>query len=595
MEEQRKDLLPNDTIKKIQNILILNGINTEVINHKNFEDKWFSNSVKLVNLDNLSTNGKGVKSEYALASAYAELIERIQSGFLLDNSFLNKKDFSDKSSKDINSLIDIYYRYFSHRISKKHDELITLLNNNIGFEKICDYYDFRNKKIVKLPDSFVAALCGSNGLASGNTKEEAFVQGTCEVFERYVNKIIHMESYESEDFPTIDEKYYRETYAYNLIKVIEKKGYKVIVKDCTLNGLLPVISVVILNLSKTKYYFSIGSDVNFDICLQRCITEMFQGKDIALDFRFHMHNFGDDNEGFWDLKNRDEEFAKTLRNGSGKLPRRFFTEYRKEYSNTTIEPFVYERINNTEAVMVIKSLLMKLDINVYVKDHSYLGFDTLRIYIPEMSETTICGENGILELYINYIKFRESYFNNDLDGLNVAFTSLCNSAIFSNEYILSSLLSINKKRNRNENCILDKDVHYLMSMVNLYLGHYNRAIFYLNKYHKISNISAREAYLQNMSLEAVFNSVPKEKFMGHISVISTPAEEAYLLTQYDMFSDIKSKGIEFFKCIDCVNCTISELCNYASWKKIVDNLKEKKNHYEVSYSYDDSLYKILSL
>jgi len=60
------------------------------------------------------------------------------------------------------------------------------------------------------------------------------------------------------------------------IKKIEKKGLKVIVKDCTLNGLFPVIGVLVMNMSRTKYYFAIGSDINLDICIQRCITEMFQ-------------------------------------------------------------------------------------------------------------------------------------------------------------------------------------------------------------------------------------------------------------------------------------------------------------------------------
>lgn len=48
--------------------------------------------MELKEIKEIGTNGKGVTKEYALASAYAEFMERLQSNFLLKSSFLNKED-----------------------------------------------------------------------------------------------------------------------------------------------------------------------------------------------------------------------------------------------------------------------------------------------------------------------------------------------------------------------------------------------------------------------------------------------------------------------------------------------------------------------
>ena len=60
------------------------------------------------------------------------------------------------------------------------------------------------------------------------------------------------------------------------LEYLKKLGFSYSIKDCSL-GKFPVVGLILFNKDKTKYLFSIGSDPDFEIALQRCISEMFQG------------------------------------------------------------------------------------------------------------------------------------------------------------------------------------------------------------------------------------------------------------------------------------------------------------------------------
>ena len=90
-----KDKLPQNTINEIRNILSDLGFFV-------YESEWHSftdncHSVRLGN-DELQcfTNGKGISKQYALASAYAEFMERLQGNLLISKNYgiMNKEDFS---------------------------------------------------------------------------------------------------------------------------------------------------------------------------------------------------------------------------------------------------------------------------------------------------------------------------------------------------------------------------------------------------------------------------------------------------------------------------------------------------------------------
>ena len=70
-----------DTVKKIQSIIQNIGLETDVTWVESGIKDAYSNHISISHTS-FGTNGKGTSKEYALASGYAELIERIQNGIL---------------------------------------------------------------------------------------------------------------------------------------------------------------------------------------------------------------------------------------------------------------------------------------------------------------------------------------------------------------------------------------------------------------------------------------------------------------------------------------------------------------------------------
>ena len=87
----RKDSVPTETIKRIRDCLVKIGIKVKIVECISYKDKWYSTRLEIDGIPGVGVNGKGITEEYALASAYGELMERLQSGFLLGKYFPNKK------------------------------------------------------------------------------------------------------------------------------------------------------------------------------------------------------------------------------------------------------------------------------------------------------------------------------------------------------------------------------------------------------------------------------------------------------------------------------------------------------------------------
>ena len=88
MNYNRKDCTPRETIEKIKKIL--NSFSIKVIEKRmiNINNSFYSVRVELRDFPGIGTNGKGITRDYALASAYGEFMERLQSFFLIKFSFI---------------------------------------------------------------------------------------------------------------------------------------------------------------------------------------------------------------------------------------------------------------------------------------------------------------------------------------------------------------------------------------------------------------------------------------------------------------------------------------------------------------------------
>lgn len=83
----RKDADLKTTIANIKQKLDTIGIPIYISSTSSYKDLWYSVRIEIKGMYGVGVNGKGVTYEAALASAYGEFMERLESGFLLGKLF----------------------------------------------------------------------------------------------------------------------------------------------------------------------------------------------------------------------------------------------------------------------------------------------------------------------------------------------------------------------------------------------------------------------------------------------------------------------------------------------------------------------------
>ncbi len=248
----------------------------------------------------LRCQGKGLTPELAKASAHAELAERF-SGGLFFQAFEEQVRFNMPAlySQQVNRFLN--YQWLdgyvnTHQDNLKDDSLAieTLLRNQPhlsprDIEKIkksqmarhwVDGYSVIQDKTVKVPINFVAYINASNGMAAGNTVEEALIQAACEVFERHTQiQIIKPEK----SVPTIDKASIKSDRLKEMMAFYEKENVEIVIKDFSMEGRFPSIGALFINhnLRPGRLEHKIlvpGVSFNMDEALSRCLTEIMQGR-----------------------------------------------------------------------------------------------------------------------------------------------------------------------------------------------------------------------------------------------------------------------------------------------------------------------------
>ena len=342
---------------------------------------------------NFGSNGKGISKEYALASAYAEFMERIQTRYLFTskNGIIRSKK-KKEGTLTLEELRNFQNEYFSSTLDYQSDEKI----KNIEFSNTLEYfYHVNTGKMIPMYRDLIDIMCGSNGLCAGNTMYEAIAQGIGELFERMSYRHVVMENLEC---PTIPIEIYKDTYSMKMIDFLTEKKYEVIVKDFTLGGKYPVLGVLLISPAKTKVKLSVASDINFDITLQRCITEALQGRKLNGFFPAEMGSLFPIEK--WNEKGEiaksylSSEILKLFVNGSGIIPLNLFINNQKFYFNN-LNVFHNGNLNSKEAYRHLLSIIQKNHLDLYVKNYSIFGFPTYRVFIKNESFIHISCEQFI--------------------------------------------------------------------------------------------------------------------------------------------------------------------------------------------------------
>lgn len=397
-ENHYKEKNPIDTVNYLKSILNEYGLEVE--------ENWLAEScvgtysLRLVfKGTNIGTNGKGCTREYAEASAYGELFERFQNGILCNamssptesEQFDFRFDPEEKylTAEQIIAQDDPFIRFYikEHGMEalsaeekakrfKEVNRLEYLMYQDEDRYTCIPFYDVRSNKVVYVPNSLIRKNYGSNGMAAGNTSEEAIVQGLSEIIERVVQKKVLTENVSLPDVPEGYIKTYPYVYdMYCKLKSID--GYNVFMKDCSFGGKYPVAALIVIHKNTGKYGIKMGCHPDFGVAMERTFTEAAQGNDIVE----YAHRSDLD---FMNMDvNNPDNIMNSFKIGLAQYPYQIFM---KPASYDFVPVKDVSKMNQKEMLKEWICEIMSEGYDVLVRDVSTLGLPSYHILIPGLSE-----------------------------------------------------------------------------------------------------------------------------------------------------------------------------------------------------------------
>lgn len=386
-----KERTPEDTIYFIQGILNRMGL-FPVLNWVEQSYRGArSNRVSLFPTS-LGTNGKGTDEKYATASGYAELMERMSNGLIMlrdksdslkaETGFREFPDEKDMTPAEILLNPDPFTARLLPLLGAKDyysqlrflNAIATMYGTENRTLPMVPFTDFAENRIVELPIHLVHQITGSNGMAAGNTLEEAIVQALSEVFERVASREIILGNAVPPEIP--DEELQKYSF-YPLIEQIRSEGrYLVRALDCSLGREYPVAGLCISDLVTGTFGIRLGAHPSFAVAVERTLTEALQGRNMPSFTSTCSTGTRARARGYHNVAN-------VAKLGEGIYPAELFTDEPSwEYRPWTR----WEGKSNREFLREMLTLLREEGYQPLIRDTSFLGFPSCFVVVPGFSE-----------------------------------------------------------------------------------------------------------------------------------------------------------------------------------------------------------------
>lgn len=361
----------------------------------------------------IGTNGKGMTARYALASAYGELMERIQNmclnlhgtpecfpeGYFFRPS-ADPNESANGAADSIHSFLfspDERWRTVEETLTESSDVLRQMrLYKTLKEEELrrmltefsykgrlacVPFYSIDREKTVYLPYKIIKVNVLCNGMCAGNTPKEAIIQGLSEIYERYAQQMVIMENRE---VPSIPDEYFEGTEVYKKLQGLKQQGITVDILDFSCNKGLPVVALKLIN-ENGEISIHPGADPCPITALERCLTETYQGAEslvTKLRYRAKPIRMPDTSD-----EDQVNEFYANLKEcfelGAGGYPDNIHNYKR----NPGFKEFDHP-VSGSDAddLRFMLSVAKKNGFEVFVRDNSYLGFPAFDVFIPGMSD-----------------------------------------------------------------------------------------------------------------------------------------------------------------------------------------------------------------
>lgn len=225
--------------------------------------------------------GKGASPIQAEASACMELAERF-SFFSFKNNDTNflHGDYISMENAGYPVLGLSYLLQSVHDATTSHETLRELLRD-IPMQWVWATNLTRDSEVL-LPFSWFFAINEFNGPSAGNTREEAALQGICEIVERHVCALIN---HGKRDTPRIDSGSVTDPIARELLQKFSDNNIELYLNDFTLDTGIPTVAALAIDRStfpgQSEIVYTAGTASNPEKALIRAVTEVAQ---LAGDF-----------------------------------------------------------------------------------------------------------------------------------------------------------------------------------------------------------------------------------------------------------------------------------------------------------------------
>ncbi|GCB33673.1 YcaO-like family protein [Bacteroides faecalis] len=559
--------VPLRTVKRIKNIIAKNGLPVKEMQLG--DGSKFCSCRIFLSYDedsSIGTNGKGMDMNYALASGYAEFMERFQNRVIIypNPACIHEhcRFFPDEKPYRLNheEALEKIKKFMPRVLSSDGLEAEIVEGVSVPF------YHVNNGKVEDVPYSLIRWINGSNGMCAGNIHEEALIQGFCEIFERYCIQEMYRRKIVPPDVPL--HVFEGSDVIQRLNELRDKYCMEYYIKDYSLGEGFPVIGLLLFNSDKTKYILHLGADLYPQIALERCYTEIFQG------YTAETLTFENDVN---DCERLDvfNEFKRSLMYGRGRQHEKFFTSSPTYlYSGHTTIPIGR---NFREDLHNICQWIIAKGYNIYIRDNSFLGFPTLHIVVPGLSEIdhTFCNLNRrvyhmqLTENQINPL-FRFSTLN-DME----CFETIKYLSLLDKEAIELFPRNLNPKNIVNR--------HLLLMFLHVKLGHKEEAIQCLEgyaEYCRSQQRPMRSYYVRMLDI-----------LQGRLSAEDTKSHDYLIARSFLSFPEKALLAIDTPTCFNCNRCPLAIGCRYSLLKDIEKICQETMKN---NMPKQDSLNKIFS-
>ncbi|GKT12345.1 MAG: ribosomal protein S12 methylthiotransferase accessory factor [Thiomicrorhabdus sp.] len=381
-----KDVCLETSITNMQSILKEAGFEIVEASWLNPVTNVFSLHIYDARCPGLFTNGKGTSRKSTLASALGEYLERLSTNYFFSDYWLEAKPDeaeaswlyypSEKSFTEQNYKDCLTKELWSFYDENSEVELVDLLsfNDTQNTVRSIAMQDAKTDETVYFPMNLFSNLYASNGLSAGNTAAEAQVQGLSEIFERWVkNKILR----ENICLPEVPQSVVNQFPAIvAMIESFNSEGIALSIRDASLGGEFPVISVVLFEQSTGHCFASFGAHPMFEVALERTLTESLQGRQLVANLEGFQTPVFDEF-----VVAEDENIENHFIDSSGLIHANFVSD-KSDYD------FVHWDFNGSteEQWAQLCGKVEEQGSSVYVANYSHYDFEACRIVVPGMSE-----------------------------------------------------------------------------------------------------------------------------------------------------------------------------------------------------------------